>query len=228
MHEAYQKAQKDYTVSITSYPSEVKKNSCAKHKSIDFKSSDKMEKNKEGNAKSGDISNIRVDYVTYPKLKKPLFFKVRKYKGKFIMCEETDYTYKDRLSLRCGTEDLHTDAYDECNKALTPSCSEIDSKGGVRSSQSTCVSLDDFNDLSKSLLLSNQALEWKNCPADCSYYTQTLQRVYKKQLNKGDYCSDNYLIVHCGPKKTKSKYNLNIREIKNLCSDFDNIDTCKV
>ena len=82
-------------------------------------------------------------------------------------------------------------------------------------------------------LLNNKSLLMKYCPSNCSYYTQTVQRVWKtiiqkkktvgrkqKKIEETGYCSDNYIIVHCGPKKEGKKYNLNIREITSLCSDF--------
>lgn len=208
-HEQYQKADREnYTLNITSYPSKVYKNSCSRYKTIDFDSSQ---------------TTPYPDYQVVPG-KKPRSFEVRQYKGKIIICEKTDISYKEQLLLFCGEEVKKCedygrtkncskrDIYRKCKKALPPSCSFVDQTGGSLSSQDMCIDLDRFSDLSQSLLRFNFSLEMRYCPDGCSYYTQTLQRVYKNK-DKSDYCADNYLVVHCGPEKAGGEYNLNIREV---------------
>ena len=156
-------------------------------------------------------------------------FQVRKYKGKAMICENTKKPVKERLALYCGkksskkkrgggrTDKLVIDK--RCKKDLTPSCAFLDSKGAKKPSPSNCVTGEDFADLTKNLIIKNTALEMNYCPPNCSYYTQTVQAIYK---NKGaNYCTDSYLIVHCGPKRQSGRYNLNIREINDLCRDFE-------
>ena len=136
--------------------------------------------------------------------KEPLSFKMIRHKGRLIICEKTN-----KLGSAPG---------------VPPACSRI-----AHDSNNMCVSLGEFRNLSTGLLVYNDVFEEKYCPPDCSYYTQTLQRVYQieviekkwgKEKKKKKYCSDSYLVVHCGPKKATNDYNLSIREIKNLCSDF--------
>ena len=214
-HEEYQDAgKKSYTLHITSYPSKVKKGSCSQHKTIDFNS-----------------STPYPDYQAVPG-KKPRAFEIRYYDDEFIICEKTDIPYKKRLPLYCGKKVTKCEyygssmdcsaknAYRECKKGLPPSCDYVDEKGGVVSSQDTCLEMDDFTDLSQDFLIYNDSLEKEYCPEDCSYYTQTIQRSYQDK-DQDEYCTDSYMAVHCGPKKEKGEYNLNIREIKNLCTDFN-------
>lgn len=215
-HEEYQdEGRKSYTLHITAYPSTVERGSCSQQKTIDFNSSIPYP-----------------DYQVVPG-KKPRAFEIRYYDDKFIVCEKTDIPYKKRLPLYCGRkvtecEDFGMDmdcdkrnAYSECKNELPLSCGYVDKKGGTVPSQDTCLELDDFTDLSEDLLLSNDSLEKEYCPEDCSYYTQTLQRVYQDKEDEDDYCTDSYLAVHCGPKKEEGEYNLNIKEVKNLCTDFN-------
>ena len=217
-HEAYQNAgKKSYTLHIASYPSQVKKGSCSQDKTIDFNS-----------------STPYPDYQVIPG-KTPRFFETRYYDDEFIVCEKTDIPYKKRLPLYCGkkvtkcksanrTQDCSAkNAYRECKRELPISCDYVDKKGGKVPSQGMCLELDDFTDLSQGFLLYNNSLEKEYCPADCSYYTQTIQRSYQNKEDQDEYCTDSYLAVHCGPKKEEGKYNLNIKEVKNLCSDFDTI-----
>ena len=218
-HEEYQDAdRKIYTLHITAYPAQVKKGSCSQQKTIDFDSS--------------------IPYPDYQVVsgKKPRAFEMRYYKDEFIICEKTDIPYKKRLPLYCGKKVTECKwdassgagmdcsakmAYKECKRELPISCDYVDKKGGVVPNQNMCLELDDFTDLSQDFLLSNDSLEKEYCPEDCSYYTQTLQRVYQDKEDEDDYCTDSYLAVHCGPKKEEGEYNLNIKELKNLCTDFD-------
>lgn len=214
-HEKYQDAGRDsYTFHITAYPSKVENGTCSRRKTIDF--------------------NPSVPYPDYQVVpgRKPRSFEIRYYDDEFIVCEKTDIPYKRRLPLYCGKEVTRCkhdgasvdcsakNAYRECKKELPLSCDYVDKKGGVVPSQDTCLELDDFTDLSEDLLLSNNSLEKEYCPKDCSYYTQTLQRVYQDK-DQDEYCTDSYLAVHCGPKKEEGEYNLNVKEVKNLCTDFD-------
>ncbi len=211
-----------YTLNITSYPSRIKPGTCEKHKSIDVRPVARTLTASATSAVTGSANVVELPsvYVPLPAGRPPRFFQVRKHKGRFVMCESTKIPYKKRLALYCGSPTEESEKYQKCKTDITPSCSELDKKGALKSDQKTCISLDDFSNLSQDLLMSNTALEWKNCPAGCSYYTQTLQDMYQQKADKGDYCTDSYLIVHCGPKKQEGKYNLNIREVKNLCSDF--------
>lgn len=221
-----------YTVSTTAYPVNWKENSCSKkYKTIEPTGKDY--KNIKGKApRSFDVSYNPV------KRKVPRSFEVRynSDEEEFFMCENTDLSDQKRAKLYCGSSK-------DCKDALFISCRYADKKGAVTTDKA-CLSLDDYNDLSKELFLgsgwfsfSNPALE-QNCPDGCSYYTKTVQRVFVKDKEA---CSDNYVIVHCGPEKEKSKfkneegerekdylYNLNIKEITNLCTDFDLISGCSV
>ena len=221
-NEKYQEQGRErYTLSITSYPSRIKPGTCAKHKSIDVQPIAGTQL-ASASAVTGSKSAVKIPmaYVPLPENRKPRYFQARILKGRLIMCESTNIDYNERLTLYCGDPE-ESDKYQECKKDLTPSCADLEAKGALKSDEKACISLDDFSDLSSDLMMSNTALEWKNCPDGCSYYTQTLQDVYQKKDSKGKYCADSYLIVHCGPKKRESKYNLNIREVKNLCSDFN-------
>ena len=247
-HKEYQeKGDPRYTLSIASFPSDVKNNSCAREKTIDFSSpQNKDEEEDEGGSTlslfglggdDDDEDDWDDDEVPGPPVaqyiplsdKPPRTFQIRVYKGKAIMCENTTQSYSNRLSAFCGKKKENCDddsmldsKYCNCKEDLTPSCGVLDKKGAKKTSPTNCVSGEQFAKLSKKLLLSNIALEWKYCPGDCSYYTQTVQAFYKnKNNNKKKYCSDNYLIVHCGPKKTTGMYNLNIREIDDICRDFE-------
>ena len=217
IHNKYQKKKTEsYTLGIVSYPSKIKKGTCEDKKTIDFNPANSTE----------DLS-----YHEYSTIegKKPRYFQVANYKGKNIICEKTKLAYKERVKRFCGEkicdigggsnnqcvkENLHRN----CKNKLPPSCDKIAQKNGKAHSDS-CVSLENFKKVSKKLLLKNPSLLLKYCPDDCSYYTQVVQRVYKKEI-EDKYCSDNYLIVHCGPKRDGSTYNLNIKEVKNICSDF--------
>ena len=206
-HESYQESGVDsYTLSITSYPSDVKKGSCSRHKTIDF---------------NPDISNVSFPNYSAVPGKEPRSFQVGTYKGRSIICERTRVPYKQRVKAFCG-EPSNDSEYGRCKKSVPISCF---SKTVNEINEGRCISLETFSDLSGQLLLSNISLEKKYCPDGCSYYTQTVQSVYKPR-GSGDYCSDSYLIVHCGPEKDASDYNLNIREINNLCS-YLNLPSCK-
>ena len=227
-----------YTVSITAYPSKVKKGSCPKkYQTI-------------------TVGANSMDYRAIPKTS-PRRFEVRynPEKKEFFMCENTNLSHSKRVKNYCIDSNLCKkscfgpdsadckrdcdDKFRSCKSALFPSCSYADKQGAV-TADNTCLSLDNYQELSKELFLgsgwlsfSNPALE-QNCPDGCSYYTQTIQRVFSKEAKavksrrqktkktgKKRTCSDSYVIVHCGPKKLSSDYNLNIREIKNLCTDFN-------
>ena len=218
-HEQYQgRGTKHYTLSIASYPASVKDNSCSRQKTIDFNSkadsTEPLDFVEEGDR--ADKSPL-AHYIPVPG-KEPRTFHVREYNGQFVICEQSEENRQNRLLSYCGSE-KKGGAYKKCKKSLTPSCAELDREGAKMSGPSVCVSMQEFASLSQDLLMSNTALEWKYCPDDCSYYTQTVQAFYKNKKRK--YCSDSYLIVHCGPKRKKAKYNLNIREINDLCRDFE-------
>ena len=214
-HDKYQEEGRErYILSITSYPSSVKENSCPE-KTINFRPPSQ-------GSEFPDYSFVRG--------KRPPSFQAGRYKGKLILCEKTNISYKKKLEAFCGKavtkckyrkwmpDDCdEKDVYEACKKDLFPSCSH--SKIEEIKLNKDCVSLDEFSTLSRNLLLYNKSLAKQYCTTGCSYYTQTIQNVYRKKGTK-DYCSDSYLIVHCGPEKDDSEYNLNIREVNDLCSDF--------
>ena len=205
-------------------PSKIKKGTCKDNKTIDFNPANSAE----------DLS-----YHEYSAIeeKKPRYFQLARYKGKYVTCEKTKIPYKVRLKKFCGkticdrgepsTKQCVSESnYRKCRSKLPPSCDLVAQRNKeINSDPDVCVSLVRFKEASKKLLLSNPSLLLKYCPDDCSYYTQVVQRVYKKGI-KGKYCSDNYLIVHCGPKRDGSTYNLNIKEIKDICSDLS-IPSCR-
>ena len=208
-HKKYQEeGRKEYILEITAYPSSIEENSCPE-RTINFTPPSKT-----------------VQFPDYPvvKGKPPRYFQLGKYKKKLIMCERTGMSYKKRLEVFCGKAVTKCsfmncskrNAYRACKKDLLPSCSHP--KVGTISNQDMCTSLDDFLDFFKDLLGSNKSLAEKYCTDGCSYYPKIIQGVHKNE----EYCfNDNYIIVHCGPERGDSKYNFNIREIKNLCSNFD-------
>ena len=259
-----------YTVDITAYPVNWKENSCSKK----YKTIEATGKNYK--SIKGRIPRSFDVHYTPVKGKTPRSFEVRynSKKKKSFMCENTNLSDKQRernycnyskgCKSACGgseaCENVCTES-ENCKNALFISCHQADKKGAVTTDKA-CLSLDDYNDLSKELFLgsgwfsfSNPALE-KNCPDGCSYYTKTIQRVYKKQVEVKQQgsrtqkkkkkkvwktCSDSYVIVHCGPKKEKTRfvnkegederdylYNLNIKKVTDLCADFDLGSGCSV
>ena len=223
-HQKYQDSGKRlYTLSIASYPADVKKNSCSRHKTINFDSGFEIARDLYVQTRRGqDISDVYQSYSVIPG-REPRVFQVRWYQKKFVLCEQTYMPYKQRLARFCGRS---SGINSSCKKDMISSCDSLDRNGAKETSQAACISLDKFSSLSGNFLLNNKALEMNYCPDGCSYYTQMVQRVYKKRTSGNGYCSDNYLIVHCGSKKDSSDYNLNIREINNLCSDFNNLPFC--
>ena len=220
-----------YTISITTYPAKVKKDSCGKeYKTIDVN--------------TGSMNYRAIE----GKIPRSFGVRYNPNKKEFFMCENTDLSRSKREETYCiniqscksacinannraaCNEDCDK-TFTDCKQALLVSCLHADNQGSVTTDKAkACLSFDDYNNLSKKLFLgsgffsfSNPALE-QNCPDGCSYYTHTLQRVFVKNKKA---CSDNYVIVHCGPQKDSSDYNLNIREVKNLCTDF-NSSGCSV
>ncbi|MYE07462.1 MAG: hypothetical protein F4X95_01745 [Oligoflexia bacterium] len=138
------------------------------------------------------------------KKRAPNFFQMVKHTDKLTICERTNKPREGPGAL--------------------PSCSNIQPD-----SKDICVSLDEFERVSKSLL-GKRNFEAQYCPSSCSYYIRKLQGVHRntKMAKKSTgakkletkFCSDNYLVLYCGPKRKGSNYNLRIREVKNLCSDF--------
>ena len=87
-HQSYQKSEVDsYTLSITSYPSDVEADSCSKHKTISFDSIDS----------DSEFPN----YSVVPG-KEPRSFQMGIYKGRSVICERTRTPYKKRLRAFCG------------------------------------------------------------------------------------------------------------------------------
>ena len=244
-HERYQTARDNYTLCISSYPSDVKKDSCAEQKTIDFGSlselplgvstgpdlsinpedisADELEDRLEDLEDEEFQAGVNLVFQNYSTVKgrPPLSFQVRQYKGEIVMCEDTKLSHPQRVEKLCGPSPAK-----KCEKAIPPTCTKLDEHANTKSGSDVCVSLEQFSSLSMDLLSGNRALETRYCPDGCSYYMQTLQRVYKKNGSDDDYCADSYLVLHCGPQKDESEYNLNIREIKNLCTDFNHGIAC--
>lgn len=228
VHKRYQVSGVDhYTLNIATYPSNVKKNACLQHKTIDFDSYKAKSEFPDYSIVSGKESRV---------------FQIGIYGKKPVICERTKMSKAERLKAFCGEPVAKCDdivgeeelpdcsVYNSCKKSLPPSCS--DSKIDDKNKNDICIPLKKAEGLLQDLLMStNASLDKEYCPVGCSYYTQTVQRVYKGVQTKSNrrkssrrrpsnnYCSDSYLIVHCGPGKSDSSYNLNIREITNLCSD---------
>ena len=118
------------------------------------------------------------------------------------------------MDLYCGDNDE-----DECKKEMPPLCSDWDeSNAQFAGRRKSCSTLDAFEKVSADFLLHNMTMNSFCRPGDCSYYMQLLQRVRK---DKEGHCVENHAIVHCGPRKTEAKYNLNIKVVDDFCEDFD-------
>ncbi len=239
----YEVVHTDFTLNITTYPAEVKKDSCVGHSTIVKKPT--AEKNfgeleillEEGQLKSTsetlgvkrDISEVFGDYLTVEG-KKPRYFELREdlkknEEGKrdiIIICENSKNSLDERLSLYCDGDNS-----DKCKKQMPPLCSEWDKNNNQSSEKKNiCSSWNTFEKISGDFFLHNITMN-HFCPDDCSYYVQLLQRVRKKE---SEHCVESHAIVHCGPKKTEAKYNLNIKVVDDFCEDFnvmcvpDNLD----
>ncbi len=226
----YETAQMDFTLNIATYPAEIQKGTCANHSTIIKRPASKEESKKleeletlleevqeqdtvETLGVKRDISGVFGDYLTVQG-KTPRRFELRKnHNGEVLICEAVKSSLKERMSLYCESGDK-----DKCRGHLPPLCSEWDEDHAQESiRKNICASLSSFEKVSGEFFLNNMTM--KNfCPEDCSYYVQLLQRVRK---DGEEYCAESHAIVHCGPKKTEAKYNLNIKVVDDFCEDFN-------
>ena len=221
--------QGDFTLNITTYPAEVRKGTCADHSTITKQAASQEEPKKleeletlleevkrqdteETLGVQRDISGVFGDYLTV-KGRDPRRFELRKnQKGDILICEAVKISLEERVNLYCKDSDL-----ERCRKQMPPLCSEWDQQNSQESVRNkVCTSLSAFEKVSGEFFMNNMTMN-NFCPEDCSYYVQLLQRVRKEE--KG-HCAESHAIVHCGPKKTEAKYNLNIKVVDDFCEDF--------
>lgn len=229
-HRQYQveNSAKDYTFSITTYPAEVKEGTCKGSSTIQKRelSKNPSQPIQEDNTQTSSVqttNNRHHVFANYSAIegKEPRYFQLRKKEGgKLIICEKSTLSHSERVSLFCKDDK-------KCIKELPASCDQLDQ--GRTNITSTCVFTDETKPVIRDFLgakfpgAPNVSLEYKFCPEDCSFYTQTLQKVRKIE-GTNQYCTENYLIIHCGSKADGSirrKFNLNIREVDDFCEDFN-------
>ncbi len=218
-HQEKNSAKKDYTFNVMTYPAEEKEDTCKENSTI------QKRELSEGQSKVDDQKSST--FVSYSPIEgtEPRYFQLRKKAaGELVVCEKSALSHAKRSATFCGDNK-------KCIESLPASCDQLDQgKGNVASA---CVSIDDtkpvihdFLGVSLKMIISgrgpNVSLEYKFCPKDCSFYTQTLQKVRK--VTDTEYCTENYLIIHCGSKAAgglSRKFNLNIREVDDFCEDFN-------
>ena len=134
---------KKYSVVVTAYPSEVNKGSCPeKYQTI-------------------TVGDDNMDYQAVPN-KPPRKFGVRynPEKNKFVMCEYTDLSDREREKAYCfGSQDCRRRKGPEycrkkrrrCKDELLVACNDADEKGYVSTNQK-CLSLATYKELSTELL----------------------------------------------------------------------------
>ena len=218
--------QGDFTLNITTYPAETKKDTCANHSTIVKRStSGKVQQNLEELEEvqikntsetlgvEREISAVFGDYDTVEG-KKPRHFELRKGQDRnIIICEASKNSLRERVDLYCGS------GKDECERQMPPLCLDWDENNSeFAGRKNSCVNLDAFEKVSTDFFVNNMTMQ-NFCPDDCSYYVQLLQRVRKEE--DGEHCTESHAIVHCGPKKTERKYNLNIKVVDDFCEDFN-------
>lgn len=226
----YKIAQVDFTLNIATYPAETKKGTCTNHSTIikNVLPEDEQEKlqehlNEQQELGSSETLGVKRkldgvfgDYATVEG-KSPRHFELRRSsneKKDIFICEASKNSLNERMDLYCGDSDR-----DECKQQMPPLCSEWDEKEAQNSKRkNTCAALSEFEQVSGEFFLHNVTMN-QFCPEDCSYYVQLLQRVRKDK--DGGYCTESHAIVHCGPKKTEAKYNLNIKVVDDFCEDFN-------
>ena len=221
----YKITQVDFTLNIATYPAEVQAGTCTNHSTIVKKPLLEDEQKKlqtlleEGQEQSAletlgvkrEVSDVFGDYETVEG-KIPRHFELRKNQnGDIFICETAKISLEERLSLYCSGDDTK-----DCERQMPPLCSEW-GKENSQHSKNICASLSAFEKVSGEFFMKNMTME-NFCPDDCSYYIQLLQRVRK---DKDGHCTENHAIVHCGPKKTEAKYNLNIKVVDDFCEDFN-------
>ena len=223
----YKITQVDFTLNITTYPADIREGTCVNHSTIvkkplpeneqeKLKTLLEEEQEKQTSETLGvkrEMSDVFGDYETVEG-KVPRHFELRKNQnGDILICEAVGTSLEERLSLYCSDDDTT-----DCEKQMPPLCSEWD-KENSQYSKNTCAPLSAFEKVSGEFFLKNMTMN-HFCPDDCSYYIQLLQRV-RKSKDKDGHCTENHAIVHCGPKKTEAKYNLNIKVVDDFCEDFN-------
>jgi len=224
----YNIAQADFTLNITTYPANTKKNTCLDHSTIvklparaneqEFLekillTEEQIQSTTDTLGVKREIDGIFGHYVTVER-KGPRHFELRKNQSeKFIICEVSKLSLEERMDLYCGDND------DKCKKAMPPLCSKWDENNAqFAGRRNSCSTLDAFEKVSVDFLLHNITMNEFCLPDKCSYYIQLLQRVRKEEEG---HCVENHAIVHCGPRKTEAEYNLNIKVVDDFCEDFN-------
>ena len=229
----YEVAQADFTLNVTTYPADVQTGTCTNHSTIIKRPiSENAQKNlekiepillEEGQLQDTsetlgvkrEVSGVFGNYETVEG-KTPRHFELRKGQDeKIIICEVSKNSLQERVALYCG--DSNEDQ-DKCEGQMPPLCSDWDENNAEFAGRKhSCATLDAFEKVSGNFLRHNMTMQ-QFCPDDCSYYMQLLQRVRKR----GDeQCTESRAIIHCGPKKTKRDYNLNIKVVDDFCEDFN-------
>ena len=216
----------DYTINIATYPAETQLNTCLNNSTIIKQSLDPKQHEKliqlvdeedlveDTSDTLGVKKEISAVFGSYQAVKPARLFEVRNSNESTILCESSGLSLKEKKKLYCNKTS------EDCQ--LPPSCQDLYKSQNVKA-QNACISLNQFQSLSSNFLLNNPSMQ-AFCPDDCSYYIQLLQRV--RNTDKGAHCAENYAMVHCGPKKTEAKYNLNIKVVDDFCKDFKT--TCRV
>ena len=220
-HQEKNSAKKDYTVSMITYPAKVRADTCKENSTIQKR--ELSESQLKVNAQSSIFASYSPIEGTEPR-----YFQLRKKKdGELVVCEKSALSNEERRATFCGDNK-------KCIESLPASCDQLDQgKGNV--ARSACVSTKETQPVitkflgAKLAATPNVSLEYRFCPKDCSFYTQTLQKVRK--VTDTEYCMENYLIIHCGSKvydppvikggKAWRKFNMNIREVDDFCEDFN-------
>lgn len=235
-HQQYQmenNAKTDYTFSVTTYPAEVKEGTCRGNSTIqkrELSNTSQLVQESDSQVSAAQTANgyppVFADYSPIEG-KEPRYFQLRKKQnGKLVICEKSALSHSERISLFCGDDQ-------KCVESLPASCDQLDQG---QDNTSACVFMDETKSVIKDFLgakvgaRTNISMEYKFCPEDCSFYTQTLQKMRKIE-GTDQYCTENYLIVHCGSKADspplitggimRRKFNLNIREVDDFCEDFN-------
>ena len=222
-------AQRDFTLSIATYPVKVRGDTCANHSTIikvptsedERKNLETLEellseRQEQGTLKTlgveREISGVFGDYLTVEG-RDPRHFELRNDENKnIVICEASKKSLEERMELYCDGEG------GECERQMPPLCSGWNENNSqISGKRDICYNLDTFEKVFRKLLLHNMTMN-RFCPGDCSYYIQLLQRMSSLEDR---ICAENHLIVHCGPKKTESRYNLNIKVVDNFCEDFN-------
>ena len=222
----YETVQRDFALNITTYPSEIREGTCADHSTIvkapiyEHAPLSLQALFVEGQEQSTletlgverRLSDVFGNYLAVEG-RDPRHFEMRKdQSGDIVICEASTKSLEERMDLHCGG------GSNECESQMPPLCSEWDeAHSQILGRGDMCADLNAFEKASWRFLLYNKTMK-RFCPGDCSYYIQLLQRVHE---GADERCAETHAIVHCGPKKVKATYNLNIKVVDNFCEDFN-------